>query len=316
MNEIVEQASRAPEENKTGGCRQVQGIAPVADNGSGMRGLADATSVAEFVPALLALLPPVVTDLLTTFNSCEPEDQQATGGGKFQDEEKLKEEEEIHDDSKYQDGVVLQALQGTDVYKEITRMERSGWSSGVVSAAGSAAASAAAAVDRGDDVGGAKGPDACAAKGNDGCGPKCGGADAQRAPSSQQAAAATAVTPLPSTGPSTPSSSSSASSFWAEEHGCGCSSRHVVTIMTYAFLLLLHKRDHESSCVGYAAGAGTVPGDVDEGGDGGSGDLPEPLWRKDPLRLLPVPVADEAKHVAGMLRGLVEMEKCEKCTQS
>lgn len=326
VNEIVEQASRAPGEKKQkkdGRCQDQAVVAPVADNGSsGMRGLRDATTVAEFVPPLLALLPPVVTGLLTTFNPCEPEQELASGGGsgKCQDEKNpLKGEEALHDDSKYQDGVVLQALQGTEVYQEITKIERDGDDGGrprrVASVDGiSTDAAVAVTVGRGGDGGGEKGPGSSGAKG--------GGADAQAPSSSQQAAAAAAAAaavapaPFPSTGPSTPSPSSS-SSFWAEEHGCGCSSRHVVTIMTYAFLLLLHKRDHEGSCgagAGADADADAGPSDAEGGGDGG--DLPEPLWRKDPLRLLPAPVADEARHVAGMLRGLVEMEICEKCRQS
>eukprot|EP00752_Nemacystus_decipiens_P001863 g1795.t1 len=305
VNEIVEQASRAPGEKNCG--YQDEGVAPVADYGSGMRGLRDSTTMTEFVPSLLALLPSVVTGLLTTIDSCRPESDRASDCGKCE-EEKLQEEETIHDDSKFQDGVVLQALQGTEVYQELTRMERGRRTSSVSSADG-VTPEAVAAVGRRGDAGGAKGPSAATAttKGAGSCGGKCGAAGA---------AATGAVAAFAPAGPSTPSPSSP-SYFWAEEHDCGCSSRHVATILTYAFLLLLHKRDHEGNCsAGAGAGAGAGPGDAN--GDGGEDDggLPEPLWRKDPLRLLPAPVANEVKHVAGMLKGLVEMENCEKCTQS
>eukprot|EP00903_Cladosiphon_okamuranus_P008074 g7788.t1 len=308
VNEIIEQANLALEEERkkeNGGC-DGRVIAPVADNGSSissssssMRGLRDTTTLAEFVQALLALLPPVVTGLLTTFNSsganhdhdkdhdhdhdgCTSDDQRKGGGGPDKPEEEVK----IHDDTKYQDGVVLQALQGTEVYREITRMERGSRSISFASADGVVVAAAA----RDANGGGAKRPDACSVPVD------------TRAPTLQ----AVAPSPSPSPSSSLPCSSS------AEEHGCGCSSRHVLTVLTYAFLLLLHKLDHESSCGEGAGGGGDAEGDMDGAGGGASG----PLWRNDPLRLLPAPVVDEVKHVAGMLRGLVEMERCEKCSPS
>lgn len=319
MNGLVEHATGgAPQAKAAGG--EDQAVAPVADNGdggSGMRGLRDATTVEEFVPTLLALLPPVVMGLLTTFNSSEGEHGHGHGlGHEHTSKEKCRDgklqEEEKHDDSKYQDGVVLQALQGTEVYQEVTRMERCGRSSSATSADGIVTDANGGGGGGGNGGDGAKGPNGGAAKGADSCGAKgpdtcdasCGAVDGLAPPSPQQGAAAV-VAPFPSSVPVSPSPTS-LSSYWAEEHSCGCSSRHVVTIMAYAFLLLLHKRDHEG---GHGGGAGAGPGD-------GADDLPEPVWRKDPLQMLPTPVADEAKHVAGMLRGLVEMEKCEKCAQS
>ena len=77
-----------------------------------------------------------------------------------------------------------------------------------------------------------------------------------------------------------------------EAVGCDCSSRHVISMLTYALLSILHKRDFGAACE--EGDRSVLPGGH--------------LWREDPLEMLPKPVAEEAMHVAGMLTGLIEME--------
>ncbi|CAM9786851.1 unnamed protein product [Pylaiella littoralis] len=257
VNEILKLASSVPPEKQHGpeeglrsgggGDRREEGDGERARArgvavGDGGRGLRDAKTVAEFVPPLLALLPPAVKDLLTTFNAINTTE---------------------HALGQARDGAVLQAIQGTEAYREVTRIERSGRSSGSDS------------------------------------GNSSGSADQARARA--QAAAPPSRSRLSSPSPSSASSLSS-----PHESECGCSSRHVLSIMTYALLLLLHERGNGHGG-GDGYGAGAACGVL-------AGGLPASVWRKNPLEPLPTAVADEARHVAGMLRGLVEMCECEKCT--
>lgn len=215
MGEIIELASFSPRG------RGAPGVDPVDG-----REFQKATTVEEFVPLLLARLPPVMEDLLTTFNStgCS-----ACASGQAQD------------------GLVLQAIQGTEAYREVARLESHG---------GSDSCDDRARAARRDEPNGAAQGGSC-----------------------------------------------------SEAAGCGCSSRHVLSIITYALLAMLHKRDAAIAAVSAsAAGAGAGAG-VSVGGGGQK----EPVWHRDPLATLPKPVADEALHVAGMLGGLMEMEECEKC---
>lgn len=85
--------------------------------------------------------------------------------------------------------------------------------------------------------------------------------------------------------------------------------------MTYALLLLLHEREVSHRASGGDCSGGCADADAESEVCAGGGDS-ESVWRKDPLQLLPTVVANEAKHVAGMLRGLMEMCGCEKCTMS
>lgn len=189
-------------------------LASVRGDGSGSGAeFRKATTVAQFVTSLVTLVPPAVKDLLTTFNysGC----QSAQG--------------------KAQDGIVLQAIQGTEAYREVTTIGRTSGSD--ISSSGS------------DE---------------DSCGKQDGAV------------------------------ADSSSSVGPEAAACGCSSRHVLAILTYALLSMLHEHDASG---GEGASGGTAGGDH--------------LWRQDPLSLLPKSVADEALHVAGMLAGLMEMEAAE-----
>lgn len=75
----------------------------------------------------------------------------------------------------------------------------------------------------------------------------------------------------------------------------------MLSIISYALLLLLHEHDNGASS---STGDGSTGKEESERG--------EPIWRKDPLASLPQPVVDETVHVAGMIRGLMDMEECEK----
>lgn len=200
----------------------------VPDDG---REFQEATTVTEFVPLLLARLPPIMKDLLTMFNTAG---YSACSSGQAQD------------------GLVLQAIQGTQAYREVSRLES--YSSG----------------------------------GGDVCDDDNGGARvAERE------------------GPGGAFRNDS----YPEGAGCGCPSRHALSILTYALLTMLHKRDAAIPAGGAGVGVGggsTVVGVVGAG-------RAERVWHRDPLAILPKPVADEAVHVAGMLEGLMEMEECKKC---
>lgn len=224
MEEIIELARIYPRE------RGAPGVDPVDG-----REFQEAATVEAFVPLLLARLPPVVKDLLTMFNStgCPA----CTSG-------------------QAQDGLVLQAIQGTEVYREVARLQGFGGASGGYDDGTLAA--------RRDEPDGATQSGSC-----------------------------------------------------PEGARCGCSSRHVLSIMTYAMLTMLHKRDAAAAAVSSSGGgAGVISSGGVVGaavvGEGEAGKK-EPVWHRDPLATLPKPVADEALHVAGMLEGLVEMEECEKC---
>ncbi|CBJ32985.1 phytochelatin synthase, catalyse the biosynthesis of PCs from GSH [Ectocarpus siliculosus] len=291
VNEMIELACGEPKEENddlsglAGGdddnaSKCPAAAAAAADVHESRRALRHATTVAEFVPALMTLLPPEVKGLLTTFDapehastSLEVEDllSTTTPAPPFNATE--------YASGKAQDVLVLQAIQGTDIYREVTNVERNPRSSDKLKLQqdeNQAAAAAAASSS-----------------------PCC-------APTLPLPAAA----PLPPSPPAvlSPASGalSSAYSFCPKKSGCGCSWRHEVSIVAYALLLLLHKRDdHGEVCGG---GGGGVSG------AGAGGDIrPPPLWRKDPLHQLPATVAIQAKHVAGMLVGLVELEECEKC---
>lgn len=231
INEVIELATRSAGEEKQALDGGEEGV-PVSDD---IKRLRDAATLSEFVPPLLALLPAAVKRLLTTFN--------APG----------------NTSGKVQDGVVLQAIQGTEVYLEVTRVERQSWASA------------------GAGVGGGQIPHTIYASPD----------------------------PLP------PSSSTSPPPC-PKETACGCCSRHVVSIVTYALLVLLHKRDDHGA--GDAAGRG-ADGDSDNDVAEPPRSRSEPVWRKDPLKSLPPAVKEEAKHVAAMLAGLAEMGECEKCAQ-
>ncbi|CAN0367835.1 unnamed protein product [Ectocarpus sp. 8 AP-2014] len=260
--------------------------AAAADVRESRRALRHATTVAEFVPALMALLPPEVKGLLTTFDApehasssleVEVEDliSTTTPAPPFNATE--------YASGKAQDVLVLQAIQGTDIYREVTNVERYPRSSDKLKLQQDENQAAAA---------GAPSSPCCA-------------------PTLPSPAAA----PLPPSPPAvlSPASDalSSAYSFCPKKSGCGCSWRHEVSIVAYALLLLLHKRDdHGEVCGGGCRGGGGVSG---AGAGAGGDNRPPPLWRKDPLHQLPATVAIQAKHVAGMLVGLVELEECEKC---
>lgn len=175
---------------------------------------------------------------------------------------------------KAQDGLILQAIQGTEIYQEVTNVERWPRSSHKLKLQ----------------------------------------QDENQAAAPSSPCCTPALPPAPAPAPSPPAVSSpsgalsSAYSFCPKKSGCGCSWRHEVSIVAYALLLLLHKRDDHGEVCGVGAGAGSIS----EAGAGGD-NRPPPLWRKDPLHRLPPTVAVQAKHVAGMLVGLVELEECEKC---
>lgn len=156
--------------------------------------LQEATSVGTFVSSLLTHMHPAMRDLLTTFNS--------RGDCRVTEEN---------------DGLVLQAIQGTQVYQEISQMSRS-------------------TNPEDESYGKSQCPD---------------------------------------------------DSAW----GCGCSSRHVLSIVIYAILSLLHQslRSRDSS--------------EDESR------RRDPLWRTDPLATLPSSVANEARRVATILEGMVDIER-------
>lgn len=162
-----------------------------------------ATCAADFVAPLLAHMPPATRDLLTTFNSTE-----------------------CGCSGEAQDCFILNAVQGTEVYREMMRAEPFSESRGRCSSTTPAEASAATPVDSG------------------------------------------------------------ATTVGICVH---CTSRHVLSVLTYAILALLHKRE--------------MTGD----GPGRS----KLVWYKDPLEDLSKPVADEALHVAGMLEGLMGMDPAE-----
>lgn len=163
----------------------------------------EAKEVKDFVTALLAHLPPEVQNLLMTFDASDCE---CSG--------------------KEQDGLVFQAIQGTQAYQEIVRIERS-------------------EVLQKDSTAGEE------------CNVNCGGNAEHDDP---------------------PDSS------------CDCSSRHILSVVAYAILTILHKL-HKS--VRSSA----------ESADGAR------VWHRDPLGSLPLSVASEARHVATILEGLVQMEK-------
>lgn len=156
--------------------------------------LQEANSVGTFVSSLLTHMHPAMRDLLTTFNS--------TGSCRSTEEE---------------DGLVLQAIQGTQIYQEISRMLRS-------------------TNPEEKSYGKSQCPDGSA---------------------------------------------------W----GCGCSSRHVLAIVTYAILRLLHESLRSRD------------GSEDESR------RRDPLWRTDPLATLPISVANEARRVATILEGMVDIER-------
>ncbi|CAN0077952.1 unnamed protein product [Ectocarpus sp. 13 AM-2016] len=289
VNEMIELACGEPEEENgdlsglAGGdnddaskCPAGAAVAaPAADVRESRRALREATTVAEFVPALMALLPREVKGLLTTFDTPEH------GSSSLDVEDLLSTTTPAppfnatdYASGKAQDALVLQAIQGTDIYREVTNVERYSRSSDKLQQNENQAAAAAAPSS-----------------------PCC----APTLPSP-------AAPPLPPSPPAvlSPASGalSSAYSFCPKRSGCGCSWRHEVSIVAYALLLLLHKRDDH----GEVCGGGGVSG-AGAGGDS----RPPPLWRKDPLHGLPATVAIQAKHVAGMLVGLVELEECEKC---
>lgn len=274
VNDIVKLASTVPENvqhsekglhfnggDGGGGGRSEEGDGESATSqdadGNGGKRLRDAKTVAEFVPPLLALLPPAVKDLLTTFNAISTAE---------------------HALGQAQDGVVLQAIQGTEVYREVTRVERSSRCSRSDSVSSSGSGSAGQGQGQGHVV----------------------------------RASRPHLLPSPPPSPSCLRLS--------HDSECGCSSRHVLAIMTYALLLLLHERDISHRASGANGGDTDANANANGGADAGTqavffaGDVPQSVWRKDPLLLLPTDVVDEAKHVAGMLRGLVEMCGCEKCT--
>ncbi|CAM9985747.1 unnamed protein product, partial [Ectocarpus sp. 12 AP-2014] len=183
---------------------------------------------------------------------------------------------------KAQDVLVLQAIQGTDIYREVTNVERYSRSSDKLKLQQDENQAAAAA-----------------APSSPCCAPNLPSPAAPPMPPSPPAVLSPASGAL-----------SSAYSFCPKKSGCGCSWRHEVSIVAYALLLLLHKRDdHGEVCGGGGGGGG---GGVSGAGPGGD-NRPPPLWRKDPLHQLPATVAIQAKHVAAMLVGLVELEECEKC---
>lgn len=206
---------------------------------AGRRELMEASTVAEFVSPLLALMPPVVHDLLTTFNS--------TGCGCS---------------GQAQDGLVLQAIQDTEAYREVTRIGRASNSS----------------VGDGEARGGVSG-DKSGGKGSRG-----------------------GLTPngLNLSASMCPDGSAS---------GCGCSSRHMLSIVTYSLLSLMHKRKTGDQ----DGGDSGVDGGAEVGKSEGGGIH---VWDLDPLKRLPKPVADESLHVASILEGLVGMECAEamQCT--
>lgn len=73
--------------------------------------------------------------------------------------------------------------------------------------------------------------------------------------------------------------------------GCGCLMQHTLTVVTYASLALLHKHHKEIS--------------DDEAGP----DAVARAWKHDPLATIPDAVAHEARHVASIFEGLIDMER-------
>lgn len=208
-------------------------------NGGGGKDLKEALTVEEFVSPLFARMPAVVHDLLTIFDS--------TGCSCC---------------GQTQDGLVFQAIQGTAVYREVSRLERS-TSSTCTSANSTDNTKSSVRINdhtKSNVIGAGE-----------------GGRD------DGKGAAMAATKPAPSSG----------CSEGIDSGGCGCWSRHMLSVVTYAVLNLLYKQE---MAVAVAAGVGGSP-------------LSSFAWSVDPLAGLPKTVADEARHVAQMLEGLVEMER-------
>ena len=318
MKEMIELASAPPERDSSGD--------PTLDRGKELR---EAKTVAAFVPPLLALLPPVVRDLLVMFNAT------------------------VHPSSvsgQSQDDVVLRAIQGTEAYREVMRMDRENDVNGKSDTNNSSTTNSSASTtnnknNNSDNNKNSASNSSITATNNNGASKTIAttnnGASASTSADTNTSAGTSTGTststgsyegtggkskiavqtssssprlPLSSTSSDplssrceSPSSASSSATF----SECACSSRHVLSIISYALLLVLHERD-SGGCIHRRSSA------ANGGGDGGSAGSEEsgqggPIWRTYPLRSLPQPVVDEAVHVAGMFGGLMDMEECEKC---
>lgn len=92
------------------------------------------------------------------------------------------------------------------------------------------------------------------------------------------------------------------------EVSCGCSMRHTLAILTYALLSLLHNCE-----AGVGSAGGARPESINGNASGtGAGETAQIMtasaWSEDPLAGLPDSVANEARHVANILQGLVDMD--------
>lgn len=214
---------------KTGGVNDQEGGSAVG------KVLREASTVQDFVPHLLALMPAAVQRLLTTFESTEVPNPCQCG--------------------ETEDGVVLQAIQGTPAYRELSRLER---------------------VDSTHD---ATNND----KGNDnGSGVIFNGSNGQGNGACEE-----------------------------NDHDCGCSKRHALSMVTYAVLHLLHKQEVSPADGGLEKLQLEDKSDQLSASVAGSS-LSSTVWSVDPLAELPKPVAAEAIRVAQIMQGLVEMEQVEK----
>ncbi|CAM9932974.1 unnamed protein product, partial [Discosporangium mesarthrocarpum] len=222
-----------------------------------VKDLAKADSLGEFVRRLMQVLPSEMEQLLTTFREGYPS---AEGHGRGE-------------------GVVIQAIQGTEVYTEVAKAYH---------------------FSEGDSTCG-EGPGAAVAE---------GAGDGDGAWASALAAGS---------GPR--------SAVLSESRGCGCSTKHAMSVLVLSCLLLLHEEygPARASVVraageegqslggaGFRAGLGDGGVGGDTRGGRGTGDLSWVLWWKDPVAHVPEAVAHEVKHVANILRGLVDMKEVER----
>lgn len=193
--------------------------------------LREAATVQDFVSPLLALMPTAVQGLLTTFDPVEVSSPCHCG--------------------ETEDGLVLQAIQATPAYRELSRLERVNHTRHDIDN------------DKGKEIG-------------------------------------SSVIDNGSNGRVNVASEEN-------EHNCGCSTRHSLSMVTYAVLHLLHKQE-------IVADSGREKRQVEDKSQqstasvAGSSSSPT-LWSVDPLAELPKPVAAEAIRVAQIMLGLVEMEQ-------